>query len=179
MTPTRSSEGRGSRVTATPEVAALAADVYAELRRIAGRYLRREHAKSVQATDLVHEAYLRLLKDKNVAFNDRTHFKAIAAIAMRRLLVEHARARGAAKRGGGQVQVTLDDAVLGEQADETSAVDLVALDAALERLAEVDPQQARLVELRTSAACLWTKPPRPCPCLRRPSSGIGRWRARS
>src|SRR5579864_1147930 len=132
----------------TPEVAALAAEVYTELRRIAGRYVRREQARSIQATDLVHEAYLRLLKDKHAAFNDRSHFKAIAAIAMRRLLVERARARGATKRGGGQVQVTLDDAVLGEQAEETPAVDLVALDAALERLAEIDPQQARIVELR-------------------------------
>jgi|SRR5579864_4331981 len=148
MTPARSSEGRGSRVAATPAIAGLAAEVYTELRRIAGRYVRREHAKSVQATDLVHEAYLRLLKDNHAVFNDRTHFKAIAAIAMRRLLVERARARGASKRGGGQVQVTLDDAVLGEQAEETPAVDLVALDAALERLAEIDPQQARIVELR-------------------------------
>ncbi len=135
-------------MTTTPEVAALAAEVYTELRRIAGRYVRRERVKSVQATDLVHEAYLRLLNDKTAAFNDRTHFMAIAAIAMRRLLVERARARGASKRGGGQVRVTLNDAVLGGQGAETSAVDLVALDAALERLAEVDPQQARIVELR-------------------------------
>jgi RNA polymerase sigma factor (TIGR02999 family) len=140
-------EGR-SGASAIPEVAALAAEVYTELRRIAGRYVRREQAKSLQATDLVHEAYLRLLKDQNAAFNNRTHFKAIAAIAMRRLLVERARARGATKRGGGQVQVTLDDAVLGDQAEETPAVDLIALDAALGRLAEVDPQQARIVELR-------------------------------
>jgi RNA polymerase sigma factor (TIGR02999 family) len=144
----RESKDHAGRVTATPEVAALAAEVYTELRRIAGRYVRRERAKSVQATDLVHEAYLRLLKDKNAAFTDRTHFMAIAAIAMRRLLVERARARGASKRGGGQVRVTLDDAVFGGRSEETSAVDLVALDVALERLAEVDPEQAKIVELR-------------------------------
>lgn len=135
-------------MASTPEIAALATEVYTELRRIAGRYVRRERAKSVQATDLVHEAYLRLLNDKSAVFQDRTHFMAIAAIAMRRLLVERARARGASKRGGGQVRVTLDDAVLGGEGGEASAVDLVALDAALERLAVVDPQQARIVELR-------------------------------
>ncbi len=72
-------------------------DVYAELRRMADRYVRREQAKSVQATELVHEAYLRLLKDKSPRWQNRTHFLAIAAISMRRLLVERARARGALK----------------------------------------------------------------------------------
>jgi RNA polymerase sigma factor (TIGR02999 family) len=123
-------------------------DVYAELRRIAARYVARERAQTVQATDLVHEAYLRLAKDAP-AVRDRTHFLAIAAIAMRRLLVERARARGAAKRGGDEVRVTLDDTLLSPSArSESDAVDLVALDLALERLAALDPTQARIVELR-------------------------------
>ena len=75
-------------------------------------YVRREHAKSVQATELVHEAYLRLMKDKRQAWTNRAHFLAIAAISMRRLLVERARARGASKRGGARLQVTLDEALL-------------------------------------------------------------------
>jgi RNA polymerase sigma factor (TIGR02999 family) len=123
-------------------------DVYKELRRIAARYVAREQAKSVQATDLVHEAYLRLAKDKP-AFRDRTHFVAIAAIAMRRLLVERARARRAAKRGGNDVRVTLDDgliAVRGRGGPEP--IDLVALDVALNDLARLDATQARIVELR-------------------------------
>lgn len=126
----------------------LSQDVYVELRRIAARYVARERAKSVQATDLVHDAWLRLAGDAP-AFRDRTHFLAIAAIAMRRLLVERARARGAAKRGGARVQVTLDDALLSsESAGAPAAIDLVALDRALERLAALDAAQARIVELR-------------------------------
>jgi RNA polymerase sigma factor (TIGR02999 family) len=124
-------------------------DVYAELRRMADRYVRREQAKSVQATELVHEAYLRLLKDKSPRWQNRTHFLAIAAISMRRLLVERARARGALKRGGDHVQVTLDDALLvGAAPDDDSAIDLVALDRALTSLAQLDADQARIVELR-------------------------------
>jgi RNA polymerase sigma factor (TIGR02999 family) len=134
-----------------PPASELIGEVYSELRRLADHYVRREQAKSVQATELVHEAYLRLLKDKRPRWQNRTHFLAIAAISMRRLLVERARARGAAKRGGGQVRVTLDDALFAAQAPEragTSEVDLVALDRALTKLTSVDPEQARLVELR-------------------------------
>ena len=127
--------------------AELVEEVYAELRQMAGRYVRRERAQSVQATELVHEAFLRLAKEKNPRWQNRTHFMAIAAISMRRLLVERARARGASKRGGGQVQVTLDETLLPARADQ-SMVDVVALDRALTRLAEIDPQQARIVELR-------------------------------
>jgi RNA polymerase sigma factor (TIGR02999 family) len=101
----------------------------------------------VQATDLLHEAYLRLSKTANPAWKDRTHFVAIAAISMRRLLVERARARGADKRGGGQVRVTLDDSLFAPALPVTT-LDLVALDRALERLAAMDAQQARIVELR-------------------------------
>jgi len=127
--------------------AELIEDVYDELRRLANAYVQRERANSVQATDLVHEAFIRLQKERSPQWRDRTHFLAIAAISMRRLLVERARARGASKRGGNRVQVTLDDALLGATPGE-DAVDLVALDVALEGLARLDPQQARIVELR-------------------------------
>ena len=93
-------------------VADLMPVVYDELRRLARSYVRRERAQSVQATELVHEAYLRLAGDRPQRWQGRTHFLAIAAIGMRRLLVERARARGAEKRGGGRVQVTLDDALV-------------------------------------------------------------------
>ena len=126
----------------------LISKVYTELHRIAAGYVRRERAHSVQASDLVHEAYLRLLKDKNPQWQDRTHFVAIAAISMRRLLVERARARGAAKRGGDQVMVTLDEKLLAGKPDASGPVDLVALDRALDALATRDPEQARIVELR-------------------------------
>jgi len=122
-------------------------EVYGELHRIAAGYVRHERAKSVQATDLVHEAYLRLAKDRSAHWDNRTHFIAIAAIAMRRLLVERARARGAVKRGGVQVQVTLDDGLLADQGP-TELVDLIALDRALTDLATIEPEQARIVELR-------------------------------
>lgn len=127
------------------DVGPLVEEVYGELRRIADRYVQREKIKSVQATELVHEAYLRLLKDRSPAWRNRTHFLAIAAISMRRLLVERARARAAAKRGGGHIQVTLDERLL---ARENEAVDILAVDRALEALAKIDPQQAKLVELR-------------------------------
>ena len=130
-------------------VGALVEDVYAELRQLADRYVRREQAKSVQATELVHEAYLRLLKDKSPRWRNRTHFLAIAAISMRRLLVERARARGAVKRGGERVQVTLDERLLAQAApDDDASIDLVALDRALTSLEKIDAQQAKIVELR-------------------------------
>lgn len=123
-------------------------EAYGELRRIAERYVRHEQARSVQASDLVHEAYLRLAKDSSPEWQNRAHFLAIAAIAMRRLLVERARARHAAKRGGVQhVQVTLDESLLAG-GGEAAAIDLLALDRALEHLAALDAEQARIVELR-------------------------------
>jgi RNA polymerase sigma factor (TIGR02999 family) len=127
---------------------ALIDEVYAELRRIAKGYVRREQVKSVQATELVHEAYLRLAKEQHPRWRNRTHFVAIAAISMRRLLVERARARRAAKRGGGEVLVTLDEMTLVGRSSGPPAIDLVALDRALASLARLDPEQARIVELR-------------------------------
>jgi RNA polymerase sigma factor (TIGR02999 family) len=126
---------------------ALVAETYAELRRLANHYVRRERAKSVQATDLVHEAYLRLSKTRHPVWQNRAHFLAIAAISMRRLLVERARTRGAAKRGGERVQVTLDESLLTSPGPDAE-VDFVALDRALVELAALNPQQARTVELR-------------------------------
>jgi RNA polymerase sigma factor (TIGR02999 family) len=139
-----------SRDSVQPGVAPdLVDDVYMELRRIANGYVRRERAQSVQATELVHEAYLRLARDKARRWQNRTHFIAIAAISMRRLLVERARARGAVKRGGGRVQVTIDEAlVVAGPGQDAVDLELLALDRALERLAAVDPGQARIVELR-------------------------------
>jgi RNA polymerase sigma factor (TIGR02999 family) len=136
------------RATADDEraISALLPVVYDELRRLARNYLRRERpGQTLQATALVHEAYLRLLKDKSPAWKNRTHFVAIAAVSMRQILVERARARNAVKRGGEQVRVTLDEARVGE---EGASIDLLALDEALSRLARVDPQQGRIVELR-------------------------------
>jgi len=120
--------------------------VYKELRRLAAGYLRREKpGQTLQPTALVHEAYMRLMKDRPDRWQNRAHFCAIAAHSMRQILIERARARGAAKRGGVRHRVTLDDALA---ASEDRSIDLLALDEALERLAAIDPEQARLVELR-------------------------------
>jgi RNA polymerase sigma factor (TIGR02999 family) len=120
--------------------------VYEELRRLAANYLRRERpGQTLQPTALVNEAYLRLLKDKPGRWQNRAHFCAIAAYSMRQILIERARARAAQKRGGARQRITLDERLLpgGEP-----SIDLLALDEALERLAAMDPEQARLVELR-------------------------------
>ena len=120
--------------------------VYQELRRLAASYLRRERpGQTLQPTALVHEAYLRLMKDRPERWQNRAHFCAIAAHSMRQILIEKARARGALKRGGGRPRVTLDEALVG---GGEQSIDLVALDEALERLAAIDAEQARLVELR-------------------------------
>ncbi len=129
-----------------PAVNALLPLVYDELRRLAAAYLRRERpGQTIQATALVHEAYLRLLKDKPDRWQNRAHFCAIAAHSMRQILIERARARGALKRGGVQARVTLDEGLL---AADSPHIDLLALDEALQRLEAIDPEQARLVELR-------------------------------
>jgi RNA polymerase sigma-70 factor, ECF subfamily len=120
--------------------------VYAELRRIAGRYMKRERAgHTLQTTALVNEAYLRLVKEQHVDWQDRAHFFAVAARVMRHLLVDHARTRSYVKRGGSAQRVTLDEAaIISAQRDE----DLLALDEALGTLAGIDPRKVHLVELR-------------------------------
>ena len=120
--------------------------VYEELRRLAHRYLNRERTDhTLQSTALVHEAYLRLAGQNPPQWQNRAHFFGIAAHIMRQILVEYARGRSAAKRGGNALTLTLDDAVaLPQQTD----VDVVALDKALGELSGLDPQQGRIVELR-------------------------------
>ncbi len=125
--------------------------VYDELRRLARAYLLRERRDhSLAATGLVHEAYLRLVDQKRVRWQNRTHFFAVAARVMRRLLVDHARASGASKRGA-SLTVSLDaadvDVAIGT-AGQDNQPDVIALDRALDKLATVDARQARLVELR-------------------------------
>jgi RNA polymerase sigma factor (TIGR02999 family) len=120
--------------------------VYEELRQLATRYMRRERlGHTLQTTALIHEAYLRLIDANDVNWQSRAHFFAIAAKLMRRILVEHARRRDAHKRGGSVIRLPLDETLA--VADKTD-VDLLAIDEALDRLAAVDPQQARVVELR-------------------------------
>jgi RNA polymerase sigma factor (TIGR02999 family) len=122
--------------------------VYDELKRLAASYMRRERTgQTLQATALVHEAYLRLAAARDRPWTGRTHFLAIAAISMRQILVDRARRRGANKRGGTRERITLDESLLSD-ASAGGTVDVVALDEALERLAALDPQQARIVELR-------------------------------
>jgi RNA polymerase sigma factor (TIGR02999 family) len=121
--------------------------VYAELRRQAARCLRRERRQhTLQTTGLVHEAYLKLVDQRNVKWESRSHFFAIAAQAMRRILVDYAKTRNREKRGGPEEDLPLEEALLA-RADATN-VDLIALDEALSRLAQVDPQQESIVELR-------------------------------
>jgi RNA polymerase sigma factor (TIGR02999 family) len=120
--------------------------VYGELRQIAERYLRRERAEhTLQATALVHEAYLKLVNQQQVEWQNRAHFYGIAAHAMRRILIDHARSRQADKRGSGEAQLSLDENlnIAAERHRE-----LIALDDALTALAAFDPPKSRLVELR-------------------------------
>jgi RNA polymerase sigma-70 factor, ECF subfamily len=123
----------------------LAVLVYNELRRLAGAYMRRERpGQTIQATALVHEAYLRLA-DAGTPWKDERHFVGIAARSMRQILVERARARGAQKRWGGLDRVSLIDSLVGATGEDAM---LPALDEALTRLEAIDPEQARIIELR-------------------------------
>ena len=120
--------------------------VYEELRRRAAAYLRRERTDhTLQPTALVHEAYLRLVGQERIVWQNRAHFFGVAAQMMRRILVDHARGRGRGKRGGAAVKVTLDERVAAAKAPDW---DLLMLNDALSELAEIDPQQSRIVELR-------------------------------
>lgn len=131
--------------------------VYDELRRIAARYMSRERpGQTLQATALVNEAFVRLSAERPREFQNRTHFLAIAALSMRQILVQRARARRAAKRGGAPQRITLDDhldpaaippAFRGPDSSPDD-VDILALDEALEKLAAQDAELARIVELR-------------------------------
>lgn len=120
--------------------------VYRELKRIASRQLANERANhTLQATALVHEAYLRLIDQHSVDWNNRLHFFSIAAEMMRRILVNHAVSRRAQKRGDGETLLSLDQAI---HLPNKQNLNLVQLDEVLKRLAELDPAQARIVELR-------------------------------
>jgi len=121
--------------------------VYDELHRQAAYYLRRERVDhTLQTTALIHEAYLKLVDQRSANWESRTHFFAIAAQAMRRILVDYARATHRKKRGGDDIRITLDEAML--PAADNRSVDLIALDEALNKLAKRDLQQSRVVELR-------------------------------
>ena len=120
--------------------------IHQELRRMAHRYMSRERpGHTLQTTALVNEAYLRLINRKDVHWQNRIHFFAIAAELMRTILVDHARSHAYAKRGGGTRKISLDEAVMVSQ---ERAAEVVALDDVLKELTKIDPQQSRVVELR-------------------------------
>ena len=134
---------RGGNATALDQLIGV---VYPELHRIAHRYMRRQSGgHSLQTTALVNEVYLKLIDSDRVNWHDRDHFFAICSQLMRRILVDSARRRQSQKRGGDRLQVTLDD---GAAMTDGNAIDVVALDEALRRLAELSPRQAQIVELR-------------------------------
>jgi RNA polymerase sigma factor (TIGR02999 family) len=120
--------------------------VYKELRKLAAKYLQKQHSDhTLQPTALVHEAYMKLIDASQVDWQDRAHFFAVAAQTMRHILVDHARAATADKRGGGVQKIALDEAV---SFSEKQDIDLIALDEALQQLAEQDATQSRIIELR-------------------------------
>jgi RNA polymerase sigma factor (TIGR02999 family) len=145
--PRRSASAASERDVAC---AALVERIYADLRSIAERHLRGEDAgHTLQPTALVHEAYLKLLQQREVTWDNPAQALGLAAQAMRRVLVDHARSRDAAKRGGGAQRLTLEHAdTPTPNSDGVTAIDLLALEDALERLAAIDATQAKIVELR-------------------------------
>jgi RNA polymerase sigma-70 factor, ECF subfamily len=121
--------------------------IYGELRRLAGSYLRRERSDhTLQPTALVHEAYMKLVDQRQVKWQNRAHFFGIAAQVMRRILMDHARKHKAEKRGGEADKLPLEDEILVVSTNRSDQ--LLALDEALETLAKLDPQKAKIVELR-------------------------------
>jgi RNA polymerase sigma factor (TIGR02999 family) len=123
----------------------LVSQVYAELKRLAGNYMRQERGNhTLEPTALVHEAYLRLMQQNRAPWQGRAHFFATASRVMRHILVDHARARTADRRGGIQNQVTLNELLITPQ---NRSIDVLALDEALERLTTFDARQGRIVEL--------------------------------
>ncbi len=128
-------------------LAALTPKVYDELRRRAAKYMRNENAgNTLQATALVHEVFLRLVEVDNVQWQDRAHFFAISASMMRRILVDHARAKSRSKRGGAALRVNLEEHP--QVAAPGRDRELVAIDDALNTLAGLDPRKAKVIELR-------------------------------
>ena len=121
-------------------------EVYGELKRLATKFLRRERkGHTLQATALVHEAFIKLAGNNKLEFTDRAHFFAIASRVMRRVLIEHARARATGKRGGGRTKIELrEDAAL----EQAPSIDILILDHVLKRLAKLDRRKSRIVELR-------------------------------
>ena len=120
--------------------------VYDELRRMARQYMRRERpGHTLESTALVNEAYIKLIDCSRVGWQNRAHFFAVAAQLMRRILIDHARSRNYAKRGGGVRKVSLDEAAI---LSEERAADLIAIDNALTNLAAMDPRKSQIVELR-------------------------------
>ena len=121
--------------------------VYDELRRQASQFLSKERqGHTLQATALIHEAYLKLIEQREVEWQNRNHFFAIASTAMRRILVDYARERHREKRGGSAENLAIDDAL--QISSSEKSIDLIALDEALNRLAKLSARQARVVELR-------------------------------
>ncbi len=140
----------GSAGAVTPAVPeAVAEELYRHLHRIADGLFRHQPADhTLQPTAVLHEAFVKLAESEAAAFRDRGHFLAVATRAMRQVLVDHARRRSAAKRGGGRRAVQLDESLTGAGADGPAVVDILALDEALDELERLDPRQARVVELR-------------------------------
>ena len=123
--------------------------VYDDLRRLAASYLRGERAgHTLSPTDLVHEAYMRMVDQTRVDWRSRTHFFAVSALAMRRLLIDYARRHGNLRRGGDLQRVTLDPALGGKHDDGLDPEEILALDAGLEKRAAIEPREAQVVELR-------------------------------
>lgn len=132
-------------MTSLPDQDEMSSSVYKELRKLAAARMRSERTThTLQPTALVHEAYLRLAGQPDSVWQDRSRILGLAAHAMRHILVDHARAHAAGKRGAGAVQVTLDE---GLARSGENAIDVLAVDEALTRLAEFDPRQARILEL--------------------------------
>ena len=137
------SDLQAGRREAEPRLAQL---VYSDLHQLAGRYMARERKDhTLQPTALVNEVYLRLLKEKDVGWQNRAHFFGVASQLMRRILVDYARAHNAHKRGGKDREITLEEGIV---ATESKNVNLIDVDRALERLAKIDPRQCRIVEMR-------------------------------
>lgn len=147
--PREGAPGEPEGATAPPrgeEIDELLPEVYEELRKIAHRHLRKERAgHTLNTTALVHESYVSLARTDDLEWESRTHFCAVASRAMRHILVDYARRRGAAKRGGGRIRITLGEGVA---AHDEPPHELLALDAALQALAERDERLARVVECR-------------------------------